>query len=194
MPFTFCPGTTADMTTARFPTPYKRLFLFLTTSLLPSGTGCIVDHMRALETRIAATEAKQAEFQAALENEALRSDSVATGLEKFAERLDAAVPPSAQWLKGEKGAAIKWYLDDQAQNVYVQSLEPAPVRGSMKVAINTKARTSQHVMRPGEAVEHRWTDPVPARSFIITCHRLLYAEDGSIYGLFSIIEGPLAGQ
>ncbi len=164
--------------------------------LLPLLTGCLTPRLTALEARLEQEVQARTALEASFEGQVLRFDSVATGLEKLNERLEASIPSSAQWLSFRPGAALKWYYDgqdegsDPGENVYLRFVEIGADRGSVVITLTTKAGSHQHLVRPGEAVEHRWDSSDSSLAFVITCHRILYSSDQSMYGLFSLLERP----
>jgi hypothetical protein len=159
----------------------------LCATLLPLS-GCLVARVQGLEQEVERLTASNLALKQALDEQSLRSDSVAVGLEKLTERVDAMTPASAQWLLYRPGAAIKWYVDEQIQNIYLQFVDQGSDRSGVVVAVTSRVGSTQQTLRPGDAVEMRWTGSRPERVFSITCHRVQFNTDKTLSGLFSIQE------
>jgi len=164
--------------------PFPWLLIALTTS------SCISARIAALEERLETEVAEHEALAIRTDDQSLRSESVAKGLEKISERLNRAWPPNAQWLKLARGATIKWYLDQDINNVYVQFLEMDNAAAGVLISVTNGEKRAAHLIRPGEAVELLPSHSEGSRGLMICYHQQLKRADGSAYGLFSVLEPP----
>lgn len=164
------------------------LLLFL---LLFLGTSCASSSALRQENRVQKLEKEVAALTAQLEALTLRTDSVSIGLERLTGRVDGLVPPSAQWLKLEKGAVLRWYIDEKVQHVYVQFMDFEPEALKLQVALMSRSSAVTRSLQMGEGLEVRLQADDERRAFSIRLHAFHQQPDGTQYALLSFMEGTL---
>ena len=171
----------------------RLLKFFRILMILVAVSGCPGPRYHELELQLEQTQKDLAELESTISAQALRSESVVVGLERLETRLDWVTPSSAQWLKLQPTSTIKWYVNKDAQNIYVQCLDYDAVTRGVGISIITRTGMIEELLHPEEVVEIAWQDGDKSITVIIAFHRLLHRNDGTIWGLFSLMQGPIPG-
>lgn len=145
----------------------------------------------SVEERLKALEARSQTQHESLEGLTLRVDSVSTGLDRLTERLNQAIPPTAQWIKLEKGSVLRWYIDEQLQSVYGQFMSFQPATSKLELALSTREGSQVFALAVGQGVEVKLNDGKQARAFTLRTHTLLQLADQSWYAQVSLVEGSV---
>ncbi|MFM7203458.1 MAG: hypothetical protein ACKO6N_21940 [Myxococcota bacterium] len=172
-----------------YPHEGRRLLLLLL--LLSLTSACTSSGTLRQENRVQKLEKDVATLTAQLEALTLRTDSVSVGLERLTGRVDGLLPPSAQWLKLEKGAVLRWYIDEQVQHVYVQFMDFEPEALKLQVALMSRSSAVTRSLQMGEGLEVRLQADEQRRAFSIRLHAYHQQPDGTRYALLSFVEGTL---
>lgn len=151
--------------------------------------GCSAPSTRLRPAETEALSKRVEALEKALDSLALRTDSATTGLERLSSRLDSIRAPSAQWLRLDPAGVLRWYLDEDLQNVYARFSAWDGEKRLLSLSMTSRLGTIPVGLRVGESREITLQGAAGLRRFLLAFHHIATLEDGSVFALCSFSEG-----